>query len=447
MKKKNFYVCTNCGYTSAKWLGKCPECGAWDSFVLKEEEESKGKSRVSFEKPVSFLEIEKSYFERFSSGDEEFDRVLGGGFVNGEVLLIAGEPGIGKSTLILQIAQGVSRHSSKVLYVSGEESLEQVKMRAERLGIEGKNLYLLSTVYMEDVLSALEESSYSLCIIDSIQTLHFGRIDSTPGSILQLREVTKASIEVAKKNGIVFVLIGHVTKSGDIAGPKILEHLVDAVFYFEGERFSNTRILRSIKNRFGATHEIALYELTSEGLKKADEGKTIGELSQRKNVYGITIFPLLEGTRPILVEIQALTTETPFMGNPRRMFQGIERARGAMLIALIEKRLNVKLFQDDVFLKVSDGLFVREPSADLSVIASILSSKFEVPVIDTVFVGEVSLSGEIKPERAIEKRISGLKTFGLKSIVGNFKKKDLSFEGFDFYPIKNISELKSIFKR
>ncbi len=448
MRRNIVFVCKSCGYESPRWLGRCPLCGEWDTFEKKSiSDEAKKKSRKRTDiSPYKLSDIKSFQKDRYLTEDEDLNRVLGGGFIMGQVALLGGEPGIGKSTLLLQVSHSLIQRGIRVLYASGEESPEQIKMRAERLGFKSSNLELLSTVYVDELLSVVERERYDFVVVDSIQTFYYQEMSSPPGSPSQLREATKSFIEYAKKKGAVFILVGHITKSGEIAGPKILEHLVDSVFYFEGDRFSYNRILRSIKNRFGPSGEIAIYEITEKGLVSADERSLIGDLKKRENVTGVSIFPLLEGTRPICVEIQSLTSKTPFIGNPRRVFQGIERQRGSMLIAVLEKKLKIEFFDEDVFIKISGGLSVRDPSADLSIIASILSSKYDVPVIDSVFIGEVSLTGEVRPSVFPEKRVQAILKYGVKRIFlseDSFHK-NLKVQVFE---IGHISELKSLFNK
>ena len=445
MKEKKYYVCSECGYKTTKWTGRCPQCGNWNTFVEKKEDKKSVKKEIDESKIVSLFNIKNEKEIRFSTGIEEFDRVLGGGLVKGEVILLGGEPGIGKSTILLQVAESVS-NSKKVLYVSGEESVAQIKLRADRLGLKGENILILSTNSVEEILGVIEKTVPDLLIVDSIQTVFFESMSFSAGSVVQIREVASKLIEVSKKGAITTFLVGHITKGGEIAGPKVLEHLVDAVLYFEGDRFHQGRILRAIKNRFGASFEIGLFEITSKGLLPLSDPFNLWGEENRERESGISIFAAIEGSRPLLVEIQSLVSKSPFIGNPRRMFAGVDRNRATMLIAVMEKKLGIKFYEDDVFVKVSGGLNIQDPAIDLALAASLISSKKGIKIEnDSIFIGEISLGGKIMPPFMVDARISEAKKFGFKNIYTSDMIKETLKKGINIHKIKNIYQLKNIF--
>jgi len=447
MKEKKYFVCSECGFKTTKWAGRCPQCGAWNSFVEKKEE----KTNKILKKDIEEIEISSLFSVkhkkeiRFSSGISEFDRVLGGGLVRGEVVLLGGEPGIGKSTILLQVAEKVSS-TKKVLYVSGEESIGQIKLRAERLGLKGENILILSTNSVEEILAVIEKTEPELLIVDSIQTIFFEGMNFSAGSVAQIREVASKLIEISKKNEITTFIIGHITKGGEIAGPKILEHLVDAVLYFEGDRFHQGRILRAIKNRFGASFEIGLFEITSKGLIPLDDPFNLWNGESKERESGISIFAAIEGSRPLLVEIQSLVTKSPFMGNPRRMFAGVDRNRATMLIAVMEKKIGIKFYEDDVFVKVSGGLNIQDPAIDLALAASLISSKIGIKIDkDSIFIGEISLGGKVMPPFMLEARLSEAIKFGFKNIYTSDMIKEIEKKGINIHKVRNINQLRNIF--
>jgi DNA repair protein RadA/Sms len=448
-KEKIFYICNSCGFTTTKWMGKCPQCGSWNSF--EEKKESKSSGRIKKKKGEinlkTLTEFEIKGDKRFSTGIEEFDRVLGGGIVKGEVILIGGEPGIGKSTLLLQTVENVSKNK-KVLYVTGEESSAQIKLRADRLGLKGDKIYILSTNSAEDIIYILEQEKFDLLILDSIQTIFFETMDYSPGSVVQIREVASKFIEISKSTGLATFIVGHITKGGDIAGPKVLEHLVDAVLYFEGDRFHQGRILRAIKNRFGASFEIGLFEITGKGLiPMKDPFKLWGE-EKRERESGIAIFPAIEGSRPLLVEIQSLVSPSPFTGNPRRMFLGVDRNRATMLVAVLEKRVGFKFYQDDIFIKISGGLTIQDPAIDLAIAVSLISSKTGIKIKkDAVFMGEVSLGGLIMSPYMSAARIKESEKFGFTEIWTSEFDKEIKAKNVIINRLKYIRELKNIFNK
>lgn len=424
------YVCSNCGRQERKWTGKCADCGEFNSFTeekFRPSAQTVGKSISSTArigtgafrevKPISYSSIESQDDARNTSGIEEFDRVLGGGIVAGSLVLIGGAPGIGKSTLIIQVADKLSKNNAKVLYVSGEESERQIKMRGERLGVDAENLFLLPETNLENILAEIEKLQPDTVIVDSIQTVFSEKIESAPGSVSQVREVAGQFMIFAKSTSTPVFLIGHVTKEGSIAGPKALEHIVDTVLYFEGDRHHNHRIIRATKNRFGAANEIGIFEMTGEGLKAVGNPSEVFLQERPEGASGSVVTVCMEGTRPMLVEVQALVTGTKF-GTGRRMAQGFDYNRTSLLIAVLEKRVGFQLASDDVFINVAGGLEIDEPAADLGVIAAIASSfrNLQIPP-DTAVFGEVGLTGEVRGVLQAEARAREAQTLGFKKLI------------------------------
>ncbi len=449
------YVCQNCGSQSRKWQGMCSDCGEWNTLVeekFRPSAQTVGKSssakiqfgeRVFREvKPIAYSEIESQDDARTSSGIDEFDRVLGGGIVAGSLVLIGGSPGIGKSTLILDVADKLTANGAKVLYVSGEESERQIKMRGERLGINAENLFLLPETNLENILAETERMKPSAIIIDSIQTVFSPNIESAPGSVSQVREVAGQCMMFAKSTDTPVFLIGHITKDGSIAGPKALEHIVDTVLYFEGDRHHNHRIIRATKNRFGAANEIGIFEMTSSGLVPVGNPSEVFLQERPEGASGSVVTVCMEGTRPMLVEIQALVSGTKF-GTGRRMAQGFDYNRTSLLIAVLEKRLGFQLAGDDVFINVAGGLEVDEPAADLGVIAAIASSyrNLQIPP-DTAVFGEVGLTGEVRGVLQAETRAREAQTLGFKKLIlPTSNKKGLEkLLGMRVVGVKNLEE-------
>ncbi len=419
------YVCQKCGHQTRKWLGKCPDCGEWNSFVeertrpaaKKEGAASRGGFQLREVKPVAYREIESQDDARVSSGIAEFDRVLGGGVVPGSLVLIGGDPGIGKSTLLAQVADKLSGQGMTVLYVSGEESERQIKMRGERLGLAAENLYLLPETNLENIFGEIERMRPDVIIVDSIQTVFSSGIESAPGSVSQVREVAGQFLLLAKNRTIPVFLIGHVTKEGSIAGPKALEHIVDTVLYFEGERHHNHRIVRATKNRFGAANEVGVFEMTGTGLVAVANPSEMFLQERPQNVAGSVVTACMEGTRPVLLEIQALVSGSKY-GTGRRMTQGVDQNRVALLIAMLEKRVGFHLMGDDVFVNIAGGLEVDEPAADLGVVAAISSSFKNVPIDPhTAVFGEVGLTGEVRGAMQAQVRAREAQTLGFKRII------------------------------
>lgn len=422
MKLRSSFICQQCGYESQSWYGKCPQCGTWNSLVetVKEVPSSAGKSRTSFRsgalsqaKPQKLSEVRHIEKNRLKSGFEEFDRVMGGGIVPGSVTLLAGDPGIGKSTLLLHV---IARSGG--LYVSGEESAEQIKLRAKRLGIEGKNISVLSETSVESIAAALEMSEdKSLVVVDSIQTLTSADLDGMAGSVGQIRHCAEVLLSVAKSRGIPMIIIGHVTKEGTIAGPKVLEHMVDTVLYLEGERFANARILRTFKNRFGAVEEVGIFEMDEKGLKEISNPSALFLQDRVKNVPGSVITVVMEGTRPMLVEIQALAVPSQ-LAMPRRIGNGVDYNRLQLIVAILSKRLSVPLGSFDIFVNVSGGMKIDEPAADLAVALSILSSFKNKPLDPkTAVFGEVGLLGEVRSIGSDDRRTKEAHRLGFTAVI------------------------------
>jgi len=422
LKKETIFVCQHCGHKVGKWLGKCPECGEWNSLVEEKEQTSRRSGgRNGFKlrdvSAVPFTEIESQDDVRLPSGVTEFDRVLGGGIVPGTLVLIGGDPGIGKSTLLLQVADKLSAAGALVLYISGEESERQIKLRGERLAVEAKNVYLLPETNLENVINEIERLKPGAIIVDSIQTVFSSAIESAPGSVSQVREVAHQFLLLAKNRGIPIFLIGHITKDGSIAGPKILEHIVDTVLYFEGERHHNHRIVRAVKNRFGAANEVGVFEMTGAGLMPVANPSQMFLQERPQNVSGSIVTACMEGTRPLLVEIQALVSGTKY-GTGRRMTQGLDQNRVSLLIAMLEKRGGLQLTGDDVFVNIAGGLEVDEPAADLGVVTAIVSS-FKNMTVDphTAVFGEIGLTGEVRGAMQAAVRAREAQALGFKKIV------------------------------
>lgn len=455
-KSKTIYVCQNCGASSPKWLGKCPACGEWNTYVEEViEKENKqpqwrqetGNVKTS-SRPLSLHEINFQQESRIDTHDQELNRVLGGGIMPGSLVLIGGEPGIGKSTLMLQIALMLSRY--KVLYVSGEESEQQIKMRAERLqlptsGVDGKgNCYVLGETAMQNIFKQVELLKPDIVVIDSIQTLQSDYVESAAGSVSQVRECTAELMKFAKESNTPVMLIGHITKEGSIAGPKVLEHMVDTVLQFEGDRHMAYRILRTIKNRFGSTSELGIYEMTDAGLRQVTNPSEI-LISQREgDLSGITIGATLEGNRPLLIEIQSLVSTATY-GTPQRSSTGFDAKRLNMLLAVLEKRVGYRLGVQDVFLNIAGGLKVEDPAIDLAVCASIVSSFLDVPVSGHIcFAAEVGLGGEIRAVNRIESRITEAEKLGFEEIfISKFNLKGLDAKKFKI-AIKAYTKLEDM---
>ena len=442
-KNKTIFVCSECGNESSKWLGKCPACQAWNSFYEQKIVETKNKEIKDKTRsiPQKLNSYEAKETLRINTGFNELNRVLGGGLVKGSLVLLGGEPGIGKSTLILQICDKI-KGDGKVLYVSGEESAEQIKLRADRLNINNEDILFLGETDIDLVNEAIININPKLVIIDSIQTMYSDEITAAAGSVSQVREITSQVMRVCKSKGITTIIIGHVTKDGNIAGPRVLEHMVDTVLYLEGERYFSYRILRGVKNRFGSTNEIGMFEMKEEGMCEITNPSDILISERDDNPAGSCIVSSMEGTRPILVELQALTSQTVF-GYPKRTANGIDFNRLSLLIAVLEKKAGLNLGSQDVYLNVVGGLKINEPSIDLGIMMATASSFKNIPIPkDMIIIGEVGLTGEVRRINLIEKRIKEAEKLGFKScIIPESNKKDLKDKyKLDIICVRNIND-------
>jgi DNA repair protein RadA/Sms len=433
-KKNSIFYCQNCGTSSSKWLGKCPSCNQWNTFVEERtsKKESKKDGYVSNIKntPKLLNEIRYSSENRIVTRDKELNRVLGGGIVPGSLILLGGDPGIGKSTLLLQFA--LSSKSKKILYVSGEESEKQIKMRAERINKNSEHCYILTETSTNNIFQEIEKIQPDILIIDSIQTIHTSYLESAPGSVSQIRECTSELIKFAKETSTAVLLIGHINKDGAIAGPKVLEHMVDTVLQFEGDRNHVYRILRTIKNRFGSASELGVYEMSGNGLRQVTNPSEILITERDENTSGVAIAGTIEGARPLLVEIQSLVSSAVY-GTPQRSTTGFDTRRMNMLLAVLEKRCGFRLGAKDVFLNITGGIKIDDTAIDLAVVCSILSSDQDVPLDNQIcFAGEIGLSGEIRAVNRIDQRISEAGKLGYKKIIiskyNKFNSKDFNIE-------------------
>ena len=421
-KERSAFVCQNCGYTSLRWMGRCPDCGSWNTLVEERQEPGRRASSGAAgarrtEGPVSIDSVEGDAGERLGSGIEELDRVLGGGIVKGSLVLVGGDPGVGKSTLLLQVASAVARAGARVLYVSGEESASQTKMRAQRIGALSRNLLVSAETDVGEIERHVGAHAPALAIVDSIQTMHIPDLESAPGSVTQVRESAARFLGLAKGLGISVFLVGHMTKSGSIAGPRVLEHIVDTVLYFEGEGSSSYRILRAIKNRFGSTNEIGVFEMGEKGLEGVQNPSAMFLDGRPEGVSGSAVAACCEGTRPVLVEVQALVTRST-LGMPRRMAQGLDNNRLSLLLAVLEKRAGLELGTYDVYLKIAGGLKVNEPGIDLAVEVAVASAFLDRTVNpSTVLFGEVGLGGEIRATPRVEERVTEALRMGFDRCV------------------------------
>lgn len=450
-KVKNIFFCSNCGHESAKWLGKCPACGEWNTFVeekvvVSKKSSIKGKQGglVESSSPIKISEIEINDEVRIHMPSEELNRVLGGGLVAGSLTLIGGEPGIGKSTLILQNI--LSIRNKTILYISGEESASQLKLRAERIGKVADNTFILCETNLESIFNHIENLQPQIIIIDSIQTIATPDIESAAGSVSQVRECAASLLRYAKQSGVPVILVGHINKEGSIAGPKVLEHIVDTVLQFEGDRQYLYRILRAIKNRFGSTSEIGIYEMVQKGLREVkNPSEMLLSQNRTESMSGISIGVSVEGVRPFLIEVQSLVSTAAY-GTPQRSVTGFDPRRMNMLLAVLEKRVGFKLAQKDVFLNIAGGLKVSDPALDLSVVSAILSSNFDIIVPDGVaMVGEVGLSGEIRTVTRVEQRVAEAQKLGFATIYipkGNLKGVKDTFT----IEIKEVGKVEQLFR-
>ena len=444
-KVKTKWICQNCGYETAKSLGKCPECSSWGSFVEEIEQTAAQRTSLPLDdiKPCLIDEITIDHSIRVSTGIEEFDRVLGGGLVQGSLVLLAGDPGIGKSTILLQTGKSVCSGGKKILYVSAEESASQIKLRAERLGVKSDKLYIYSQTNFDLIKRQIEEMKPDMLVIDSIQAVYSQNITSSPGSVSQIRECTNILMDIAKNKNITVVVIGHVTKDGNIAGPKVLEHMVDTVIYFEGDRYKSYRLLRCMKNRFGTTNEVGVFNMCDDGLHEISNPSELFLNERTKNITpGSVVIATNEGTRPVLIEIQALVGTTPYP-SPRRVSNGIDYNRLLMILAVLEKRIGLNLSKQDVYVNVIGGLEINEPAADLGVALAVATCARDVIVSpDSVIVGEIGLSGEIRSVNNLDKRIKEAEKLGFKKIIipksNKIKRED--FKDIEIVPVERLMD-------
>ena len=445
---KKAYVCRECGYDAPKWLGKCPSCGAWNSFdelVVAKKGSSVAaavtSSAVPKAKPQRVQDIKTGETKRIDIGQSEVNRVLGGGLVPGSIILVGGEPGIGKSTLALQLA--LADNGLRTLYVSGEESAEQIKMRAERLGIRNEECVVYTETLLENIIAQCEAMKPDMVVVDSIQTIYTDLVDASAGSVSQIRECAATLLKYAKGSGTPVFVIGHITKEGTIAGPKILEHIVDVVLQFEGDGNNTYRILRGIKNRFGATFEIGVFEMLEKGLRSVENPSEVLLSHYNEPLSGIAVAATVDGIRPYLLEVQALVSQAAY-GTPQRNATGYDSRRMNMLLAILEKRVGLKMFQKDVFLNFAGGFKVSDTGLDLAVVAAVLSSYFDRPINEGLaLAGEIGLSGEVRPAPRTEQRISEAARLGFKKIVisGYASLPSKKIKGIEVAPINTISEL------
>ncbi|TEU03391.1 MAG: DNA repair protein RadA [Candidatus Aminicenantes bacterium] len=449
MKVKTTFICQSCGTHSPKWMGRCPGCGEWNSMVEEVEEEASAEFSFPPSDPVLYKDIKEAGKERIKTSIEELNPVFGGGVVLGSLVLIGGEPGIGKSTLLLQMSRDFALQGEKVLYVSGEESLEQVKIRGERLGLRNGNLYFLAETNLERIISHAEKLNPRVLILDSVQAVFSSKLSSSPGTISQVREAANQVFRFAKKGQVSSFLIGHITKEGSLAGPKSLEHMVDVVLYFEGERDHSYRVLRALKNRFGPVSELALFEMGAKGLKAISNPSAFFLKERPTEEAGSVVVSTIKGSRPLLAEIQALVSSTLFAGNPRRMTIGLDHFRVAMLLAIVEKKMGFSFSGEDIYINVAGGLSLDEPATDLGVIASVVSClKNRVIPQDVVVFGEVGLSGEIRSVSQPLARVKEAESLGFKTVImpqGNLshlEKEDLS--EINLQGAKNIKQALGI---
>ena len=444
---KTVFSCQSCGYQTPKWMGKCPDCGQWQSFVEEKisVKPTQGPRRTlasSQTKPVPINAIALDPEERLLTGIREFDRVLGGGLVPGTLVLIGGDPGIGKSTLMLQALHGIAEKGSKVLYVSGEESERQMRIRSQRLFAVSSDLMVVSENDMESILMMAGSLQPQVMVIDSIQTMYCSELTSAPGSVTQVRESTMQLMLMAKKTGTPVFLVGHVTKDGAIAGPRLLEHMVDTVLYFEGDRNHAFRILRAVKNRFGSTNEIGVFEMNESGLNEVANPSAVFLSERPENVPGSVVTASMEGTRPILVELQALASSTSF-GNPRRTILGIDHNRVALLVAVMEKKLGMHLMGHDIFINVAGGIKIDEPAVDMGIVAAVASSFLDRPIQKgTIILGEIGLTGEVRAIGHVETRVAEAKKMGFNRCLvpqSNLKRTN-GMKGIKLVGVKTVSE-------
>ena len=451
-KIASVFFCQECGYESSKWMGQCPACKSWNSFVeeLVDKKSISSSGKVAKErkeaKPLPLSQISSSNERRISTKMKEFDRVLGGGIVDGSLVLIGGDPGIGKSTLLLQLCRNLSQDKTRILYISGEESPQQIKMRAERIGEFDDSLELLSETNLDTIRCVIENKKPSIVIIDSIQTMYNESVASAPGSVTQVRESTNVLMQIAKGLGITVFIVGHVTREGTVAGPRVLEHMVDTVLYFEGDSNETYRILRGVKNRFGSTNEIGVFEMRKEGLVEVENPSEYMLNGKPKDASGSVVTCSMEGTRPIMLEIQALVCHS-FFNNPRRTATGTDYNRVNLLMAVLEKRLNMQLSDCDAYVNIAGGIKINEPAIDLGIVLAIISSKTDRVISDrTVCFGEVGLSGEVRAVNMAEQRVLEAKRLGFDTCVMPKVCADVigQIDGIKIIGVSNVREAMQI---
>ena len=443
--KKTVYFCQNCGHEESKWLGQCPMCKEWNTFV--EEKVTRSSTAAAKRRDesniVTLSSVETNDDERLETGIRELDRVLGGGIVPGSLVLVGGDPGIGKSTLLLQVCQRLAAQGKKVLYISGEESLRQIKLRANRMGTFSESLYLLCETNLATIRDAIENSKPDVVIIDSIQTMYNEEVSSAPGSVSQVRESTNIFMQLAKGLTISIFIVGHVTKEGTVAGPRVLEHMVDTVLYFEGDRHVSYRILRGVKNRFGSTNEIGVFEMQKTGLAEVENPSEYMLSGKPENASGSVVACAMEGTRPMLMEIQALVCKTNF-GFPRRTAAGVDYNRINLLMAVLEKRIGLALSDYDAYINIAGGIRMNEPAADLGIVMAIISSYKNKPIAEEIIVfGEVGLSGEVRAVTMPEQRVAEAKKLGFKTcIIPQVSLKSVgNIDGMEIVGVKSVREV------
>ncbi|MGE5509209.1 MAG: DNA repair protein RadA [Chitinophagales bacterium] len=444
---KSVFVCQECGHEEPKWVGRCPACSTWNSLVEERvapvRAEGSGRDRGGAAKPISLAAAEVSPERRTPTGFAEFDRVLGGGVVAGGVVLVGGDPGIGKSTLLLQVMNRLAERLGRVLYVSGEESAQQVRLRAERLGTVGEGLLFLAETDLAAIQAAVENTRPRALVVDSVQTVYQPDLPAAPGSVTQVRECAGTLMRLAKETGLPVFLVGHVTKSGELAGPRVLEHIVDTVLYFEGERQTSFRLLRAVKNRFGSTHELGVFEMSETGLTQVENPSRFFLAERPEGAAGSVVVPVMEGTRPMLVEVQALVGSTNFMGTPRRLVTGADQGRVAIILAVLENRCGLSLGSQDVYVNVVGGVKLQEPGADLGVALAVASSLRNVPVgPDVVAVGEVGLAGEVRSVTRLEHRLAEAAKLGFtRAVIPATNREGLRVpDGLAVVPVRRVAE-------
>jgi len=455
-KAKISFICAECGYESARWYGKCPQCGNWNSMTEAEKtpqaiDASKRNRHASAGNAELFTigEIPDDAVSRISSGIDELDRVLGGGIVEGSVVLVGGDPGIGKSTLLTQASANIARHGEIVLYASGEESTRQIKLRANRLGAEDSGFYVLSENDMEAIINRAQEMNARLLVIDSIQTMLLNGVTSAPGSVSQVKESAMALLRFAKQTGCSAILVGHVTKEGSLAGPRVLEHMVDAVLYFEGDRQHQYRMLRAVKNRFGSINELGMFEMTGDGMREVKNASEILLAERAEGASGSVVMCAMEGSRPMLTDVQALVATTVF-GNPRRMASGIDQGRLALLLAVLEKRAGFRMYDQDVYINIAGGMTLTEPAADLSIVLAVASSGWNVCAgTNLAAMGEIGLSGEVRAIPHAQRRVDECARMGFTRIIlprANLKQIKVP-EGAELIGVSSVAEAVMLLKR